>query len=65
MADRCQENLGRSDVGVILFRKLWERELRAHAEGRRLKKRTLPQTPGPDFVVGTADRTVQKDAEKR
>jgi 5,5'-dehydrodivanillate O-demethylase len=32
------EHLGRGDVGVILTRKLWERELRALAEGRPLTK---------------------------
>jgi 5,5'-dehydrodivanillate O-demethylase oxygenase subunit len=42
-ADRSQEHLGRSDSGVILFRKIWERELRALAEGRPLKKWVLPQ----------------------
>jgi 5,5'-dehydrodivanillate O-demethylase len=43
IADRTQEHLGRSDLGVILFRKIWERELRALAEGRPLKKWVLPQ----------------------
>jgi 5,5'-dehydrodivanillate O-demethylase len=42
-ADRTQEHLGRSDVGIILFRKIWERELHALAEGRPLKKWVLPQ----------------------
>ena len=43
LAARPQEHLGRSDIGVILFRKIWERELRALAEGRPLKKWLLPQ----------------------
>ncbi|MGZ9125893.1 MAG: hypothetical protein ACXW48_22910, partial [Candidatus Binatia bacterium] len=43
VADRAQEHLGRSDTGIILFRKIWERELRALAEGRPLKKWYLPQ----------------------
>jgi len=43
LADRAQAHLGRSDIGVILFRKIWERELRALAEGRPLKKWVLPQ----------------------
>ena len=43
LAARPQEHLGRSDIGVILFRKIWERELRALAEGRPLKKWVLPQ----------------------
>lgn len=57
IADRAQEHLGRSDVGVILFRKIWERELRAFAEGRPLKKWALPQTAGPEFVLGQVDKT--------
>ena len=43
LATRAHEHLGRSDMGVILFRKIWERELRALAEGRPLKKWVLPQ----------------------
>jgi len=43
VAQRAQEHLGRSDLGVILFRKIWERELRALAEGRPLKKWARPQ----------------------
>jgi 5,5'-dehydrodivanillate O-demethylase oxygenase subunit len=35
--DRSQEHLGRSDATVIVWRMLWERELRALAEGRPLK----------------------------
>ncbi|HZU05117.1 MAG TPA: hypothetical protein VFB73_04020, partial [Chloroflexota bacterium] len=42
LADRQHERLGRSDVGVILLRKLWQRELRALAEGRPLKQWTRP-----------------------
>jgi 5,5'-dehydrodivanillate O-demethylase oxygenase subunit len=34
---RQSDRLGRSDVLVILLRKIWERELRALAEGRPLK----------------------------
>ena len=43
VAERVQEHLGRSDLGVILFRKIWEREFRALAEGRPLKNWVLPQ----------------------
>jgi 5,5'-dehydrodivanillate O-demethylase len=43
IADRREEHLGRSDVGIILFRKIWQRELSAFAEGRPLKKWLLPQ----------------------
>lgn len=38
IVDRQHEHLGRSDAGVILFRKIWERELRALKEGKSLKK---------------------------
>lgn len=36
ISDREHERLGASDVGVILLRNLWTRELRALAEGRPL-----------------------------
>ncbi len=38
IADREHERLGRSDVLVVLLRQIWERELRALAEGRPLKQ---------------------------
>jgi 5,5'-dehydrodivanillate O-demethylase len=41
--DRSQERLGRSDKGLILLRRIWERELRALAEGRPLKQWTIPE----------------------
>src|SRR5262249_42761904 len=49
--DRANEHLGRSDTGVILLRKIWQRELRAVAEGRPTKKWTyrpdiFPTYPG-------------------
>jgi 5,5'-dehydrodivanillate O-demethylase oxygenase subunit len=37
IADREHERLGRSDVAIILLRQIWQRELRALAEGRPLK----------------------------
>ena len=61
MADRAQEHLGRSDVGVILFRKIWERELRALAAGRPLKKWALPQTSGTEFVLGTVNQRMKAE----
>lgn len=36
--DREHERLGTSDSGLILLRKLWQRDLRALAEGRPLKE---------------------------
>jgi 5,5'-dehydrodivanillate O-demethylase len=41
--DRSADHLGRIDAGVILLRKLWERELRALAEGGPLKRWTAPK----------------------
>jgi hypothetical protein len=45
--DRQSERLGRSDAGIILWRKILTRELRAIAEGRPAKKW---QTPSADIV---------------
>jgi 5,5'-dehydrodivanillate O-demethylase len=45
--DRTIEHLGRSDVGVILLRRIWERELRALADGRPLKEWTQRQGVAP------------------
>jgi 5,5'-dehydrodivanillate O-demethylase oxygenase subunit len=42
IADRAHEHLGRSDVGLLLNRRIWYRELRALAEGRPLKQWTSP-----------------------
>jgi 5,5'-dehydrodivanillate O-demethylase len=36
--DRSQDRLGRIDVGVLLLRKIWQRELKAMAEGRPIKQ---------------------------
>ena len=44
IADRDHEHLGRSDATVIALRKIWERELRALAEGRPLKEWRIPAT---------------------
>jgi 5,5'-dehydrodivanillate O-demethylase oxygenase subunit len=38
IAERGNEHLGRSDRGVFLLRKIWERELRNLAEGRPIKQ---------------------------
>ena len=46
IANRSREHLGRGDIGIVLLRKLWERELRALAEGRPLK----PWVYRPDMV---------------
>jgi 5,5'-dehydrodivanillate O-demethylase len=43
IADRSREHLGRSDVAIILMRKLWRRELRALASGGKLTEWKLPR----------------------
>jgi 5,5'-dehydrodivanillate O-demethylase len=48
--DQTQDRLGRSDAGVLMLRKLWERELSALAEGRPLKDWVIP-----DWIELTAD----------
>ncbi len=37
ITDRAQDWLGQSDKGIILLRRIWERELRALAEGKPVK----------------------------
>jgi 5,5'-dehydrodivanillate O-demethylase oxygenase subunit len=44
ITDRSQDWLGQSDVGVILLRRIFERELRALAEGKPLKDWKRPAT---------------------
>src|SRR5262249_30185033 len=43
IADRSADRLGRSDVGIILIRQLWTRELRALAAGQPLKPWQRPE----------------------
>jgi 5,5'-dehydrodivanillate O-demethylase len=52
IADREAEHLGKSDVGIIVLRRLWSRELRALAEGKRLTSWSRPAnlTPAPGAV---------------
>lgn len=50
--DRSQEHLGRSDAGTILLRKLWERELRALAQGRPIKRWTYHPEIVPVYPSG-------------
>jgi 5,5'-dehydrodivanillate O-demethylase oxygenase subunit len=45
--DRSQDRLGRSDVGVILLRKIWLRELEKMAKGQALKR----WVRGPEIVA--------------
>ncbi len=41
-AERDRDSLGRLDVGVLLLRKIWERELRTLAEDRPVKRWSCP-----------------------
>ncbi len=43
IADRRADRLGRSDVGIILIRRIWQRELAALAAGRPLKEWQRPE----------------------
>jgi 5,5'-dehydrodivanillate O-demethylase len=43
IVDYSRQRLGREDVTVIMLRKLWQRELRALAEGRPLKEWSRPE----------------------
>ena len=49
IADRGKEHLGRSDRGVFLLRKLWERELRNLAEGKPIKNWTYKAEMVPTY----------------
>lgn len=49
--DRENEHLGRSDAGVILLRKIWARELTNLAQGKPIKRWTLP----PERDLGAED----------
>lgn len=51
VADRPAERLGRVDAGVVLFRQVWRRELRALAEGRPLKEWTCSSGLGDEPPV--------------
>lgn len=44
IVDRANDRLGRMDVGVLLLRKIWERELKALEEGRPLKEWVIPES---------------------
>ena len=46
--------LGRSDVGIVLLRQLWERELRALAAGLPLKQWARPPALVPSFTPAPA-----------
>jgi hypothetical protein len=43
ITNRSKDRLGQSDKGIILLRKIWERELSALADGLPLKKWSRPK----------------------
>jgi len=47
IVDRRQDLLGSSDIGVAMVRRIWQRELRAFAEDRRLKGWNKPAALRP------------------
>ncbi len=51
IADRANERLIQADIGVVFIRKIWERELRALAEGLPLKEWTTPAGLADESVV--------------
>ena len=52
IAVRAKEHLGRSDRGVFLLRKIWQRELRNLAEGRPLKAWQYRPDMVPTYPAG-------------
>ena len=48
IADRTAERLGRGDVGVIMIRRLWARELQAMTNGKPLKNWTRTPDIAPE-----------------
>jgi 5,5'-dehydrodivanillate O-demethylase len=55
IVDRSRERLGQSDKGIILMRKLWEREMRAISEGGEVKDWRRP----PENLLEESDKEVQ------
>ena len=56
--ERGEDHLGSADVGVVLLREIWQRELRALAEGRPTKRWTrtesvMATSTEPIVVSGT------------
>lgn len=50
-ADRSRERLGRTDMLVILLRKIWAREMKALAEGKPLKQWHRPPEISPTIGI--------------
>lgn len=65
IVDRRQDMLGISDVGVAMVRRLWQRELRAFAEGKPGKswKKTSAIRPAV-WGLGAADGEVESESAK-
>ena len=52
IADRNHERLGHSDNGVVMLRKLWERELARMVAGQPTKKWTYTPDMVPTYPAG-------------
>jgi hypothetical protein len=55
IVDRSKDWLGQSDKGIILLRRLWQRELAALAEGRPCKSWHRPAKKLPLIVSGVTE----------
>lgn len=47
IVDRSREHLGRSDIAIVLMRRLWEKELRLLEQGLPLTRWTVPDMLAP------------------
>jgi hypothetical protein len=63
IADRANERLGRIDAGLVTLRLIWERELRALAQGRPLKRWSTPAGLADESVVLAKKVASQPDKE--
>jgi len=59
IADRSRENLGRSDVGVAMLRRVWAREIKAMEEGRLMRTWNRPA----DFAFNEGVIEVAEEAK--
>jgi 5,5'-dehydrodivanillate O-demethylase len=55
IVDRSKDWLGQSDKGIILLRRLWQRELKALAEGKPPKEWKRPKEKLPLLVDGVTE----------
>ncbi len=65
IADHANEHLGRTDATVILFRKLWQRELKALAEGRPLTQWVRTPDLRATFSESASNSEIHRPVESR